>query len=35
MALKGMTSGKLLTEKDLEGSSHCLIKILDGMRKTT
>jgi hypothetical protein len=34
MSLKGMTSGKLLTEKDLEGSSHCL-KILNGMRKTT
>jgi hypothetical protein len=39
MALNGMTSGKL-NEKDLEGSSHSLIKILvwhflDGMRKTT
>jgi hypothetical protein len=29
-----MISGKLLTEKDLEGSSHHLIKILDAMRKT-
>jgi len=35
MALSEMISGKLLTEKDLEGSSHRLIRILDGMRKTT
>jgi hypothetical protein len=34
MGMKEMISGKLLTEKDLEGSSHRLIMILDGMRKT-
>jgi hypothetical protein len=34
MALKEMIRGKLLIKKDLEGSSHHLIRILDGMRKT-